>query len=145
MEQHTQNRPAPSGGIAYCGLACCLCSRGGTCPGCQAGGCDIHAWCKNYNCCREQGLNGCWECDRFPCQGGMLDKLRVRAFARFAGEYGTDRLIDYLLRNETDHIIYHYEGQLVGDYDKAESEEEVLQMILQGRTRSSSAIYGENK
>lgn len=76
----------------------------------------------------------------------MPDKPRVRAFARFAGEYGSDRLTDYLRRNEAGHIIYHYEGQLVGDYDNAESEEEVLQMILQGRpTRSSAAIYGENK
>lgn len=109
-------------------------------------GCDIHAWCKSCNCCRRQGLNGGGERDRFPCRGGMPDKPRMRALARFAGEYGSDRLTDYLRRNEAGHIIYHYEGQLVGDYDNAESEEEVLQMILQGRpTRSSAAIYGENK
>lgn len=48
--------------IAYCGLACCVCSENDKCIGCQNGGCDIHGWCKNYNCCREKDLNGCWEC-----------------------------------------------------------------------------------
>lgn len=61
--------------IAYCGLACCVCSENNKCVGCQSGGCDIHGWCKNHNCCREKGLNGCWECDDFPCSGSMLDTI----------------------------------------------------------------------
>ena len=60
MEKNTHNSPKTEKGIAYCGLACCLCSHNEACPGCQAGGCDIHSWCENYRCCREQGLNGCW-------------------------------------------------------------------------------------
>lgn len=62
-------------GIAYCGLACCVCSENKSCHGCQADGCDIHGGCKNYNCCREKGLNGCWECEQFPCNGGMLESV----------------------------------------------------------------------
>ncbi|OGO90476.1 MAG: hypothetical protein A2Y17_13020 [Clostridiales bacterium GWF2_38_85] len=118
--------------IAYCGLACCVCSENDNCIGCQAGGCDIHGWCKNYNCCREKELNGCWECDEFPCQGSMLDKARIRAFARFAKEYGTEELTKCLLQNKKNGIVYHYDGQLVGDYDKCETEDEIIAMIKHG-------------
>lgn len=58
--------------VAYCGLACCLCSENQTCSGCQDGGCEAHAWCKNYTCCREKGLAGCWECESFPCAGTIM-------------------------------------------------------------------------
>lgn len=44
--------------IAFCGLACCVCSENKGCVGCQDGGCESHGWCKNYNCCKEKGLNG---------------------------------------------------------------------------------------
>ncbi len=62
----------------------------------------------------------------------MLDKLRIRAFARFAKEYGTDELIKCLLQNKKNGIVYHYDGQLVGDYDKCETEEEIIEMIKHG-------------
>ena len=38
--------------IAFCGLACCVCSENKGCVGCQDGGCESHGWCKNYNCCK---------------------------------------------------------------------------------------------
>lgn len=63
--------------IAFCGLACCVCSKNKGCVGCQDGGCESHGWCKNYNCCKEKGLNGRWECSEFPFTGCMLDKLGV--------------------------------------------------------------------
>lgn len=119
--------------IAYCGLACCVCSENHKCPGCQSRGCDNHVRCKNYNCCYEKGLNGCWECADFPCAGGMLVKLRVRAFARFAREYGTAELVRCLMKNKADGIAYHYTDQLVGDYDKYKTEEEIIEMIKTGR------------
>ena len=40
--------------IAFCGLACCVCSENKGCVGCQDGGCESHGWCKNYNCCKEK-------------------------------------------------------------------------------------------
>lgn len=118
--------------IAYCGLACCVCAQNDSCVGCQNGECDVHGWCKNYNCCREKGLDGCWECSDFPCSGTMLDKPRIRAFARFAKEYGTDELARCLLRNKENGIVYHYDGQHIGDYDKCETEEEIIEMIKTG-------------
>lgn len=115
--------------IAYCGLACCVCSENDKCTGCQAGGCDIHGWCKNYNCCREKGLNGCWECGEFPCKGGMLDKLRIRAFARYVKECGVENLTECLLRNKENGAVYHYDGMLEGDYDSCPDEEAIIEMI----------------
>lgn len=115
--------------IAYCGLACCVCSENENCVGCRNNGCKDKDWCKNYKCCREKGINGCWECEDFPCSDGMLEKLRIRAFARFAKEFGEDELVRCLLRNKEKGIVYHYDGQLVGDYDKGKTEEEIINVI----------------
>ncbi len=68
----------------------------------------------------------------FPCNEGMLKKMRIRAFARFAKEYGKDELIRSLFKNKEKGIVYHYEGQLMGDYDKCKTEEEIIKMILTG-------------
>ncbi len=119
--------------IAYCGLACCVCSENKTCIGCKSGACDIHIWCKNYNCCREKGLNGCWECADFPCSGTMLDKPRILAFARFAKDNSADELTRCLMRNEAAGVVYHYKGQLVGDYDLCSNENEIAEMIRSGK------------
>lgn len=125
--------------IAYCGLACIVCSHKETCSGCHSEGCHGKDWCKNYNCCREKGFNGCWECDEFPCVGSndgftnMLDKPRVRTFAKFAKEYGEKELTKCLVRNEEKGIKYHYEGEHVGDCDKYQSEEEIINVIKFGK------------
>ncbi len=118
-------------GIAYCGLACCLCSEAAGCPGCQADGCPGHAGCKNYLCCREKGLSGCWECGDFPCGQGMHESLRIRTFAAFAREYGTEKLLDCLERNERAGTVYHRPGSLTGDYDLTD-ESRIFQLLLDG-------------
>lgn len=122
-------------GFAYCGLACCICSENENCVGCRNEGCKDKDWCKNYNCCREKGINGCWECEDFPCQGGMLNKMRIRAFARFIAEYGESELLKNLERNENARIVYHYEGQLIGDYDIPQSEDEIIHIIRYGKSK----------
>jgi hypothetical protein len=121
-------------GIAYCGLTCCVCSENETCVGCKNQGCRLVDRCKNFNCCTEKGLAGCWECDEFPCSDSILDSVRIKAFARFIGEYGEEMLMDCLERNERAGIVYHYEGELTGDYDKPSTEEEIIAMILNGKT-----------
>jgi len=129
--------------IAYCGLACCVCSENDTCVGCRNDGCSANTigtdknWCKNYNCCREKGLNGCWECTDFPCKGSMLDKLRIRAFARFVNEYGEDELVRCLLRNKENGVKYHYDGQLVGNYDEGKTEDEIIEIVKNGVYKKS--------
>ncbi|MDE6906346.1 MAG: hypothetical protein K2P76_15735 [Lachnospiraceae bacterium] len=47
--------------------------------------------------------------------------------------YGVEELEKCLLRNKEKGIVYHYEGQLVGDYDKCKTEEEIIEMIKTGK------------
>ncbi|PKM63337.1 MAG: hypothetical protein CVU97_00765 [Firmicutes bacterium HGW-Firmicutes-21] len=130
--------------LAYCGLACCMCQlyktdkKDKTCVGCRSDGCNNKDWCLNYNCCRDKGINGCWECSDFPCSGvntqrrNMLDKVRIRAFAEFVRRYGEDELVHCLMQNKENGVVYHYDGQLVGDYDKGETVEEIIEIIKYG-------------
>lgn len=120
-------------GVAYCGLACCVCGQNAECAGCRNEGCTGREWCKNFRCCREKGLSGCWECTEFPCAGSMLDKARVRAFAEFIGEHGEEKLMECLERNERAGMVYHHEGQLTGDYDVPGTVEGIKALIRNGR------------
>ncbi|QQQ95635.1 hypothetical protein [Blautia pseudococcoides] len=31
-------------------------------------------------CCLQKGIEGCWECEAFPCKEKMFDSVRIRAF-----------------------------------------------------------------
>ena len=115
-------------GFAYCGLACCACSENETCAGCRNDGCNNKEWCKHFNCCKEKGISGCWECSEFPC-GGMHEKVRVLAFAQFIKQNGDEKMMDCLEQNEKKGIVYHYTGQLVGDYDKCDTVDAVMKTI----------------
>jgi hypothetical protein len=64
----------------------------------------------------------------------MLDKVRIRAFAAFARSYGVEALLDCLERNEQAGMIYHHPGKLTGDYDTAETEAGIMELILHGKT-----------
>lgn len=92
-------------GLAYCGLACLICGENEMCAGCRNAGCKNKERCKHFNGCKEKGLNGCWECEEFPCSG-MHDKVRVLAFAQFIKQHGEEKLIDCLERNEKAGIIF---------------------------------------
>lgn len=124
-------------GLAYCGLACCVCHLNQICAGCRNDGCEGREWCKNRNCCIKNGINGCWECSDFPCGVGMLEKIRARTFAKFAAKYGEEALLDRLEENEKAGMVYHYENQLVGDYDVPDTEDGIVQLLLHGKTASN--------
>jgi hypothetical protein len=62
----------------------------------------------------------------------MLDKLRVRAFARFIAQYGHDKLLECLEKNEKAGIVYHHPGKLTGDYDQSSTEAGIIRFILDG-------------
>lgn len=62
----------------------------------------------------------------------MLDMLRIRTFAKFTKEYGEDELIKCLIRNQENGMKYHYDGEHIGDYDKGETEEEIIHIIQFG-------------
>lgn len=120
-------------GLAYCGLACSLCSENANCKGCQNLAQPCFEGCENFSCVRERGLSGCWECPDFPCGKGMHGRNpRARAFVKFAREYGADRLLDCLERNRQAGVVYHHPGKLTGDYDLP-GEAEIFHLLLNGR------------
>lgn len=119
-------------GIGYCGLVCGLCSENKNCIGCKKGGCPEKESCKNYQCCIKLGYDSCYQCHNFPCHDSILHKLRIRTFAKFAGEYGEDKLIECLKRNEASGVVYHYPNSHLGDYD-LDSEEAIYRLILTGK------------
>ena len=67
-------------GIAYCGYLCTACPglKEG-CPGCKAGGGD--ADCPQKACCATKGLQGCWDCDEFPCAKGPYGSAEWRGLS----------------------------------------------------------------
>lgn len=116
-------------GVAYCGLACCVCGEGEGCAGCRNLGCATYASCRAFECCGAHGLAGCGQCADFPCDWDMLCKLRVRAFARYAALRGEEALLAALKRDEERGVIYHYTGKLYGDYDLFADETELMRFL----------------
>ncbi|MFA0814212.1 MAG: DUF3795 domain-containing protein [Anaerofustis sp.] len=126
-------------GIAYCGLACCICSQNEICVGCRKDGCEGKDWCKNFVCCKTKGIAGCWECEEFPCGESMLDKPKIRAFSEFVRRYGEEKLMECLAENERNGLIYHHPGTITGDYDESSETETIIHMILTGQKKSGSS------
>lgn len=118
-------------GIARCGLACCLCSESEECDGCDSGSCPDAATCAVRACSAAKGLSHCYECTE-PCRGGILAKIKPRAFTEFARRFGEGHLLDCLERNEAAGVVYHREG-VIGDYDDIDDLEELLAFIETGR------------
>lgn len=118
-------------GIARCGLACCLCARNDSCPGCRDEACPGAGWCENRACSAEKGLQGCYECGE-DCRKGLLAKNKPAAFRQFVRRYGTEELLDCLERNEQAGVVYHRQG-ITGDYDGFSGEEGLIAFIKTGR------------
>lgn len=116
-------------GIACCGLACCVCSENTTCVGCREGGCKENDFCKALHCSRKKNIQGCWECNEYPCGYFMLKKVRSQAFIKYIKANGTDALIDALEANEKKGVEYHYKGKLHGDYDVPQTIDEIIDML----------------
>ena len=122
-----------SNSIGYCGLVCALCHLADKCDGCKSNNncCGrrlSNAGCYQYKCCVEKKINGCWECQDFPCDKDMFSNshdIRLRAFARCAKEEGLEKLAEYVLRNQQNGILYGHNK----DYDNLGSEEAVLKLL----------------
>lgn len=121
-------------GIARCGLACCLCSKGESCGGCKSNGCAGANGCYNRKCSTEKGWNGCYDCGSM-CREGILGKIKPYAFSLFARRYGTEALMDCLQNNEKNGIVYHRQG-IIGDYDGFEDAETLIEFIRTGIRKS---------
>lgn len=125
-----------SNSIGYCGLVCKLCHLADECDGCKSDKncCGRHlseAGCYQYNCCLNKKINGCWECDDFPCNNDMFSDshdLRLLAFVHCAKEEGVEKLAEYALINQQKGILYGHQK----DYDGLVSEEVVLKLLRTG-------------
>lgn len=122
--------------IGYCGLICKLCHLAHTCSGCKSDEncCAKHLsseGCYQYNCCTQKGLNGCWECEDFCCGKDMFSDshdIKIRAFVRCAKEEGTNKLVEYVIRNQHKGINHGFQK----DYDGLENEKAVLKLLRNG-------------
>ena len=114
-------------GIAYCGLACVLCSNT-DCSGCVseiACGKD----CAIGKCAVEKGVDGCYACPDYPCGEDMLKNKRIKAFNRYMQDFGKDALIERLCTNNQKGIAYHKPDGSTGDYDILETEDEIYELL----------------
>lgn len=121
-------------GMAYCSLACCVCSES-DCPGCHARGCEHKDMCGILACCLRKGMDGCYVCDEFPCDEDMLKKRRVRVFNQCLQKSGPAEIMRCLKRNEEAGIRYHHTGRLIGDYD-LESDRDIEELLMKGGVHS---------
>ena len=113
------------GTVAYCGLVCGLCPPPRTCE-CRTKPKPAEANCYQRNCCLRKGLDGCWECDEFPCDNGYFSKgnmwrgLNV-ASVQCVRDGGKEGLVRLLLAR---HGQEHYHG-----FYTHKTPEEVLRML----------------
>ena len=90
--------------IAYCGLSCSHCFLKEWCGSCRTcyntcsfATCSPDGICPNAACCREKGLDGCYECEELPdCGKGFYangnDGNAVKALGLFIRKYGKKEL-----------------------------------------------------
>ena len=95
--------------IAYCGLSCNHCFLTEWCGGCRTAyntcsyaTCSPDGICPNAACCREKGMDGCWECAGLPdCRKGFYenqDVNAIKAMALFIRKHGKKELAAVLDR-----------------------------------------------
>ncbi|HPK35029.1 MAG TPA: GNAT family N-acetyltransferase [Oscillospiraceae bacterium] len=112
-----------------CGLVCALCSYNKTCAGCRMKNDD----CEIKTCCRSKGLTYCYLCAEWPCEKKMHKGIRIRAFNSVAKSEGLEKLAEYLYKNTNRGIFYHRPDGLTGDYDKCKTEQDVIELLKNGR------------
>ncbi len=90
--------------VAYCGLSCNHCFLKEWCGSCRTAyntcsyaTCSPDRICPNAACCREKGLDGCWECEHLTgCQKGFYangnDVNAIKAMALFIRKFGKREL-----------------------------------------------------
>lgn len=86
--------------------------------------------CFHKRCAMLSNLNGCWECEKFPCsEGNMFQNIRVRSFVQFIKDEGIETFINCIINNQQNGITYGKEN----DYDKVSTAEEVIELINKGK------------
>ena len=92
--------------IAYCGLSCAHCFLGKWCGGCRTdynacsnATCSPDHVCPNVACCKEKGIDGCYECEQLKnCSKGFYAPANdgtnaAKAQSLYIGKYGKKALL----------------------------------------------------
>lgn len=116
--------------VGYCGLICEECNEFvlNKCVGCAS----KNEHCGIKECLKSKDADHCFLCSEFPCDQGMFNSIRVRAFNRFMKDYGVDELLMSLKYNKSKGINYHNKDGSPGGYDLLKTEEEVISLLLEG-------------
>ena len=100
--------------VAYCGLICGVCFGKGRCE-CRTAPKPEEADCYQRNCCIRREIDGCWECDDFPCDNGYFGEEHggwrglCVASVQYVREHGREALADLVVRKhgaQMDHSPY---------------------------------------
>lgn len=104
--------------IAYCGFSCNHCFLGQWCGGCRTeynvcsfATCSPDGVCPNTKCCKEKGVDGCWECSEIKeCTKGFYvpendGANAAKAQALFIGKYGKK---EFLILHDKLHEKYDF-------------------------------------
>jgi len=104
--------------VGYCGLICGVCPGAGQCD-CRTAPKPEEAGCIQRNCAIDKGIDGCWECDDFPCGEGYFGPQHggwrglCVASVQYAREHGLDALVDLVVRRHgprMDHSPYMHKS-----------------------------------
>ena len=94
--------------IAYCGLSCTHCFLTEWCGSCRTiyntcsfATCSPDGICPNTACCKQKGLDGCYECNElYDCKKGFYslgkETNAIRVMALFIQKYGKKELLRVL-------------------------------------------------
>ena len=119
-------------GVGYCGLVCLYCNGCDSCRDKEKGVPIDDIECFHRRCSIKNGLDGCWDCNEFPCEeGDMFNNKRVKAFVQFIKEEGLETFFECINENQKNGIRYGESN----DYDKVSTGEEVIQLLNKGRKR----------
>ena len=93
--------------VAYCGFSCNHCFLGEWCGGCRSvfsccsyGTLHDKGLCPNAVCCKEKGLDGCYECEELStCEKGFYQSGNdganaCKAQATFVHKYGKEKFFE---------------------------------------------------
>jgi hypothetical protein len=122
--------------IAYCGLSCAHCFLTAWCGSCRTiyntcsfATCSPNGVCPNTACCKEKGLDGCYECSElYDCKKGFYslgkETNAIRAMALFIQKYGkksVDRqtVIDsFMVNGQKPQTLWIDDGRLYYEFER---------------------------
>lgn len=122
--------------LGSCGKACRLCKGYAYCEGCHSHEAlesrrRTRDGCFHYSCCHRKHIEGCWECDEFPCARDLFisdDSFYLSAFVRCIKEDGKNTFAHHA-------FLRFLTGIKDKDYSDCEDEDAVLQLLTTGKKK----------